>query len=189
MAGLTNKNYSYNNVSRSEDGTRVRSTGRSVVNTGGRVVVGNPGTGLGALQPDQIRKMVEEAKSRAGLGAQQIRTAATQGAQQARLAAGATADQVRALVQQMAAERGWTGPQWNALNQLIMKESGYRPTIKNPTSTAYGIFQFLDSTWKNYGFQKTADPAEQTRAGLHYIAQRYKDPVAALNFHLRNNWY
>lgn len=201
MAGLTSYNrYSQtSNTTRSAGGSRVRSTGRSVVSTGNRSVVGNsavnritvnsPGQGPAGLSPEAIRAMVERAKGQVGLGVQQAQAAAQNAIGQAKLAVPQGRDQVRALVQQIAAERGWTGPQWEALHRLVMKESGYNPTAQNPTSTAYGIFQFLNKTWGNYGAQKTSDPAAQTRAGLNYIAQRYGDPSRALNFHLRNNWY
>lgn len=183
MAGLSVKNYSYkyNNA----EGNRVRSTGGSIVDTGNKVVVGNPGTGAAALTPESIRAMVEKAKTQAGIG---LQAAVPQAPQlQAGLAQGR--DQIRALVQQMAAERGWTGPQWEALHRLIMKESGYNPEAQNPTSTAFGIFQFLNKTWAGVGAQKTHDAAAQIRAGLQYIAQRYRDPSRALQFHLGHNWY
>src|SRR5213078_4679023 len=41
---------------------------------------------------------------------------------------------------------GW-GDQWDSLRQLVMHESGFNNEAQNPTSTAYGMFQFLDSTW------------------------------------------
>jgi hypothetical protein len=97
---------------------------------------------------------------------------------------------VEAMVKRMAARKyGWTGNQWKALHDLVMKESGFNPTAQNPTSSAYGIFQFLDSTRSNYGLSKGAGPRKQTKAGLKYVADRYGDPRSALNFHLKNNWY
>ena len=95
----------------------------------------------------------------------------------------------RALGQSMAAARGWTGTQWTALDRLVMKESGWRNTAQNPTSTAYGIFQFLNSTWGGVGARKTSDPRAQIAAGLTYIGRRYGTPSGALAFHNRNNWY
>ena len=65
---------------------------------------------------------------------------------------------VKDLAQQLAAGRGWTGPQWSALDWLVNKESSWNPSAKNPTSTAYGLFQFLDSTWAGVGARKTSDP-------------------------------
>jgi hypothetical protein len=94
-----------------------------------------------------------------------------------------------ALVQSMAAQRGWTGAQWNALYTLIMHESGFRNTAQNPTSTAYGMFQFLDSTWAGYGYGKTSDPRIQTLAGFNYIASKYGSPIGAWNFWAGHHWY
>ncbi len=93
------------------------------------------------------------------------------------------------LVQQMAASVGWTGAQWSALYQLIMHESGFNPNAQNPTSTAYGLFQFLDSTWASVGARKTSDPAAQIAAGFRYIASRYGSPAGAWAFWTAHHWY
>jgi murein DD-endopeptidase MepM/ murein hydrolase activator NlpD len=85
----------------------------------------------------------------------------------------------KAIVKQMAAAKGWTGKQWDALYQLVMHESGFNSNAKNPTSSAYGLFQFLSGTWSGYGVKKTSDPRGQTQAGLAYIAQRYGTPASA----------
>ena len=96
---------------------------------------------------------------------------------------------VKELAQQLAAARGWTGTQWSALDWLVNKESSWNPSAKNPTSTAYGLFQFLDSTWGTVGARKTSDPRGQIEAGLQYIAQRYGSPTGAQAFWQRNRWY
>ena len=96
---------------------------------------------------------------------------------------------VKQLAQQMAAERGWTGPQWSALDWLVSKESSWNPSAQNPASTAYGLFQFLNSTWGSVGARKTSDPAGQIEAGLKYIAQRYGSPTGAQAFWQKNRWY
>lgn len=91
----------------------------------------------------------------------------------------------------LAAERGWTGAEWEALEELWTNESGWNPHAQNPTSTAYGIAQFLDSTWSGYGIPKTSDAERQIVAGLRYIAARYGTPSKALAFwHGRYpHWY
>lgn len=101
--------------------------------------------------------------------------------------AGGTPEANRALAQFLANQRGW-GAQWSDLDRLIMKESGYKNTAQNPTSTAFGIGQFLDSTWKNYG-EKTADPRTQLDYMFRYIQDRYGDPARAWQFSQANNWY
>lgn len=98
---------------------------------------------------------------------------------------------VQALAQRMAAGYGWTGAQWNALRQLVQNESGWNPAAQNPTSTAYGLFQFLDSTWGSVGAVKTSSPVGQIAAGLRYIKQRYGSPIGARSFWMSHtpHWY
>lgn len=149
---------------------------------------------FGHAYGQKLQTLKDQLEAKKGLAAkamgvfQQVKAAAQPNAayQPAKLAA--NREQVRALAQRMAAERGWTGSQWQALDQLIMKESGYNPTAQNPTSTAYGIGQFLDSTWKPYG-AKTSDPKAQLDYMYRYLTGRYGDPSKALQFHLKNNWY
>jgi SLT domain-containing protein len=97
----------------------------------------------------------------------------------------------QAIVKNMAANIfGWSSSdEWNALYALLMQESGFRNTAQNPTSTAYGMFQFLDSTWAGYGIGKTSDPTLQTTAGLRYIRSRYGDPINAENHERQYHWY
>ena len=99
------------------------------------------------------------------------------------------AGSVQEMAQQMAAARGWTGDQWAALDWIVQHESSWNPNAQNPSSTAYGLFQFLDSTWASVGASKTSDPALQIQAGLAYIAQRYGTPAAAQAFWAQNGWY
>lgn len=95
----------------------------------------------------------------------------------------------RALGKRMAARRGWTGSQWNALDRLVQSESGWRNTAQNPTSSAYGIGQFLDKTWPAYGYRKTSNPRVQIAAMLKYIGLRYGTPEKAWTFKQRRNYY
>lgn len=84
------------------------------------------------------------------------------------------------IVRTLAAQYGWaSGGQWDSLRALIMGESGFNNNAQNPTSSAYGIFQFLDSTWGSVGASKTSDPWAQTIAGLKYIAGSYGSPANA----------
>ena len=85
--------------------------------------------------------------------------------------------------QELAKRAGWTGGEWEALKQLWHNESNWNHLAQNPTSTAYGIPQFLDSTWATVGYSKTSDPATQIAAGIKYIKQRpdYGVPSKALS--------
>jgi len=69
---------------------------------------------------------------------------------------------------------GWN--QWNALYKLEMGEAGFDNHAQNPTSTAYGMGQFLDSTWATVGGHKTSDPWLQSVYMMRYIKENYGDP-------------
>lgn len=95
-----------------------------------------------------------------------------------------------AIVRQVWANYGWDqGTEWDATVRLLMQESGFNNRAQNPTSTARGIFQFLDSTWAGYGIPKTDDPTLQTIAGGRYIKSRYGDPLGAWAHERAFNWY
>jgi hypothetical protein len=92
--------------------------------------------------------------------------------------------------QNIASNYGWGSPaELAAWYTLGMKESGWRSDAKNKTSTAFGIGQFLDSTWAGYGIPKTSNPALQVEAMARYIKARYGSPSKALAFHIGHNWY
>jgi hypothetical protein len=83
------------------------------------------------------------------------------------------------LGQKMAKDMyNWQGSQWSALNKLWTGESHWNNKAQNPGSTAFGIAQFLDQTWKPYG-AKTTDAASQIKYGLEYIKDNYQDPANA----------
>lgn len=82
-----------------------------------------------------------------------------------------------------------TGKFWDDTDWIVGKESGWNPKAQNPSSTAYGLFQFLDETWGAYGSVKTDDPFKQGEAGLKYIQKRYGDPSKARSFWEANGWY
>ena len=87
---------------------------------------------------------------------------------------------IQALMQSMAASVGWTGAEWTALNNVEMREAGYNLTAQNPTSSAYGLAQFINgaSEYAQYGGNSTTAQGQIT-AMLNYIKQRYGDPEAA----------
>jgi LysM repeat protein len=79
--------------------------------------------------------------------------------------------------------------QFNCLVALWGKESGWNPNAQNPRSTAYGIAQFLDSTWAGTGIAKTSDGYRQIDAGLIYINNRHGSPCGAWSHFQSRNWY
>ena len=96
----------------------------------------------------------------------------------------------RELGRRLASENDWIDTQWICLDKLWgIYESGWRNTAQNPRSTAYGIAQFLDSTWAGTGIIKTSDPKLQIQAGFIYIENRFGTPCQALKFRLAKGWY
>lgn len=106
----------------------------------------------------------------------------------AQLASGAKG-QFQAYARSRLAAFGMPEEDIGALITLWNRESGWNPNAQNPNSTAYGIAQFLNSTWQGTGISKTADPYKQIDAGLIYIKGRYGTPSAALAHSHANNWY
>jgi hypothetical protein len=95
-----------------------------------------------------------------------------------------------AAVQAAATPYGWgAGAEWQALTNLLMRESGFNNVAQNPTSTAFGMFQFLDSTWGSWGVPKTSDPALQSLAGMRYLKGAYGDPLNAWAHETNFGWY
>jgi len=64
-------------------------------------------------------------------------------------------------------------------------------TVKNPKSSAYGLFGFLTSTFKSTGFSGRTDCAECQMIGFfRYIDRRYSGSITkAYNHHKRYGWY
>ena len=79
--------------------------------------------------------------------------------------------------------------QFGCLENLWGKESGWNPNAQNPSSTAYGIPQLLDSTWGGTGIAKTSDGYRQIDAGLVYIQNAYGSPCAAWGHSQSTGWY
>jgi len=115
---------------------------------------------------------------------------ATMGGAQIRFGGGGGAIQgsPMQIAQRMVPE--WaTGAQWRAWYDLWMNESGWNPLADNPTSTAFGIPQFIASTARAYGVYGSTDPARQIAAGAQYIADRYGDPIHAWAHWTRHHSY
>ncbi|QOV99503.1 aggregation-promoting factor C-terminal-like domain-containing protein [Rhodococcus pyridinivorans] len=99
---------------------------------------------------------------------------------------GPVADQVREAM----AAYGWdTGPQWDAVDWIIGRESGWDPMARNPSSGAFGLAQFLGSTKDQYLPDENPNPRIQGDAMARYIRDRYGDPLAAKAFWEQNGWY
>ena len=87
-------------------------------------------------------------------------------------------------------DRGWDkGAQWSATDYIVDHESGWNPTARNPSSGAFGLFQFLGATKDQYLPDENPDPGVQGQAGKRYIGDRYGTPTAAEEFWKAHNWY
>ena len=83
---------------------------------------------------------------------------------------------------------GWLGNEWNCLERLITLENRHwSPNVKNPHSSATGIFQVITSpsgrVFRDYSI------TDQVRLGINYIIERYQTPCRALAFHLVKGWF
>ena len=90
--------------------------------------------------------------------------------------------------------------QWNALHELIGRESGWQVGRTNHSSHACGIGQSLPCS-KMYGytpefhyingklFIKNPNMVLEVDWTLQYIKNRYGTPTQALYFHNKMNWY
>ena len=83
----------------------------------------------------------------------------------------------------------WGVEQWKYYNDLISRESGWNTNAQNPTSTAFGLHQFLNGTWQGGECIKTIDYKVQIDCGIKYVEDRYETPHKAIVFHNANNWY
>jgi hypothetical protein len=68
------------------------------------------------------------------------------------------------------------------LNKIAGIESGYKASAANPNSTAKGLFQFTDSTWKGMGGKEGEqfDPEKNAELGAKFIRQNAEGLKGAL---------
>jgi hypothetical protein len=142
-----------------------------------------------SLQAELTQKGISTSNTSSGSGGSQSSTPADNASQPSGSCTAGQISENKALGQQLATSAGWTGAQWDALNNIVMAESGWCNTAQNSSSTAYGIGQFLNTTWSSTGYTKTSSPKTQILAMLAYIKIRYGDPSSAWSFHQANGWY
>jgi hypothetical protein len=104
--------------------------------------------------------------------------------------AGSSGGIIATMMRNMAAARGWTGAQWNALYAVENREAGFNMTARNPSSGAYGLAQFINgpSEYAQYGGNATTATGQITGM-LNYIASRYGNPVNAWAHEVKYGWY
>lgn len=72
---------------------------------------------------------------------------------------------------------------------IIDKESKWNPLAQNPRSTAFGIGQFLDSTWALVDSEKTKNPYSQIDSMTAYVKLIYGNGCNAWHFRSQHGWY
>ncbi len=98
--------------------------------------------------------------------------------------------QAKAVARSMVAERGWSADQFTCLEKLWTKESNWRVTADNPSSSAYGIPQALPgSKMASAGADWRTSARTQIRWGLGYIDGRYGTPCNAWGHSVARGWY
>jgi hypothetical protein len=96
----------------------------------------------------------------------------------------------QAIAKVLVAQQGWKSGQYSCLVKLWTKESGWRHTAANPSSSAYGIPQALPgSKMSSAGKDWRSNPATQIKWGLGYIEDRYGSPCSAWAHSRSHNWY
>jgi len=148
-----------------------------------------------AGQESADRADAEVAAQAATTSAAQVRAdveaaQAQRAAEEAARALAAAQSDPRGLGASMAADRGWGGSQFQCLDRLWTKESGWKWHADNPTSSAYGIPQSLPGEkMASHGDDWATNPATQIAWGLDYIADVYGSPCSAWAHSQAVNWY
>jgi len=138
---------------------------------------------------DAIASTAAAAAEADRIAAEQAAAAAAQAA--AQLAAANTPDGARATARTLAASMyGWGDAQYQCLDSLWSKESGWRYDAFNGSSGAAGIPQALPgSKMASAGGDWQNNAATQIKWGLGYIAGSYGTPCAAWSHSQSSNWY
>jgi hypothetical protein len=84
-----------------------------------------------------------------------------------------------------------TTKQYRCFSSLIGKESAWKNTARNSKSSAQGVGQLLDGTYRNLGMKHSQVEAAQVVASLAYIGRKYgsSGPCGAWKHWQKNNWY
>ena len=83
----------------------------------------------------------------------------------------ATRAELEAMIAREATAAGMNPQDFIRMAQI---ESSFNPNAGAKTSSAKGLFQFIDSTAKNYGLKNVYDPVESTRAAIRLAKDNIK---------------
>jgi hypothetical protein len=142
-----------------------------------------------AAAEEAARVAAEQAAAAQAAAEAQAAAAAQAAEAQAAAAAAAAAAPSGSFQDYAMSKLGGSGSEFTCLENLWGKESGWNPNAQNPGSTAYGIAQFLDSTWAGTGIAKTSDGYRQIDAGLIYVDKAYGSPCGAWSHSQSTGWY
>ena len=95
----------------------------------------------------------------------------------AQIQGGNTSPSLKALVEN--ANKQYGLPE-GYLTRTAQIESGFNPSAKNPNSSASGLFQFINSTAKQYGLSNPFDPVASTDAAARFAADNKRVLAQAL---------
>jgi hypothetical protein len=100
------------------------------------------------------------------------------------------AEAPRQIAWYMLSSFGWSHSQFQFLNDLWERESGWNPRAENPYSGAYGIPQAVPGAkMATAGANWQTSATTQIRWGLGYIKGRYGSPYEAWQHELASGWY
>jgi hypothetical protein len=149
------------------------------------------GNALDALTPEQAQRdssagKVSAAIAQAKAAADRVRAAA---ARRAKILRDAQEDP-KSVAKMLLADRGWGSGQFECLNLLWTRESGWNYRAENVSSGAYGIPQALPGTkMGTVAADWRTNPVTQIRWGLNYISSRYGTPCGAWGHETSAGWY
>ncbi len=87
-------------------------------------------------------------------------------------------------------QAGISSSDYQYVDYIVNKESGWNSTAANPTSSAYGICQSLPgSKMASAGSDWQTNPVTQMKWCNSYAVDRYGSWGAAYNFWISNNWW
>ena len=102
----------------------------------------------------------------------------------------ASATDAKKMARRKLKDFGWDDSQFDCLDKLWTRESGWQWNATNPSSGAYGIPQSLPgSKMASAGQDWKTNAATQVKWGLGYIQQRYQSPCGAWAHSEATGWY
>lgn len=87
-------------------------------------------------------------------------------------------------------EKGWSEEEYNAIVELIRRESNFKINAVNEKSGACGLFQALPcNKMKKYGRDYKTNYKTQIAFGIDHIKSKYGTPTKALEHKNKKGWY